>query len=227
MRPGYYLPSPEFHYFLSNLLISGPSREFVSDLYNDNFPPFPDFFHGNDDLREGHGLLITLNVRFEKENAFYQALQDEFTRLFLAPVKVYPYQSVYLDTINIGGIQMSGLMMGESAERVRVFYSEYGFSKTVNLPDDHISFELAFLGRLHSLYEDTGDGEYLVAAKKFIEEHLIRWVPRFCDDLYDTADLFKPVAKILKGLVLYEYEVLMLEIRADKIFSTARCNADK
>jgi TorA maturation chaperone TorD len=211
MRQGYYLPNPEFHYFLSNLFLSGPSREFVSDLWNGTFPAFPDSFPGNDDLREGHGLLITLKDHFEKEDDFYQAFQDEFIRLFFAPVTAYPYQSVYLDTVSIGGVQMSGLMMGESAERVRDSYSEYGFGKTVNLPEDHISFELAFLGRLYSLHENTGDGAYLAAARNFLEEHLIRWVPRFCDDLYDEADLYKPVAKILKGLVLYEYEALMLQ----------------
>lgn len=209
---GYYLPSADFHYFLANLLISGPSREFVSDLCNGTFPALPESFLENDDLKEGYSLLLALKKRFPSEEDLYQAFQDEFTRLFLGgPAMVGPYQSVYLDTINIGGILFSGLMMGESVERVRDFYSEYGFSKTLNLPDDHISFELAFLGRLHSLHENTGDGAYLAAAKKFLQEHLIRWVPRFCDDLYDAADLFKPVAKILKGLVLYEYEALMLQ----------------
>jgi TorA maturation chaperone TorD len=209
---GYYLPSADFHFFLANLLISGPSREFISDLCSDTFPALPESFLENDDLKEGCSLLLALKKRFPSEEDFYQAFQGEFTQFFLGgPAMVHPYQSVYLDTINIGGVLFNGLMMGESAERVKAFYSEYGFGKTVNLPDDHISFELAFLGRLHSLHENTGDGVYLAAAKNFLEEHLIRWAPRFCDDLYDAADLFKPVAKILKGLVLYEYEALMLQ----------------
>lgn len=208
----YYLPSADFHYFLANLLISGPSREFISDLCNDTFPALPESFLENDDLKEGCSLLLELKKRFSREEDFYQAFQDEFTRFFLGgPAMVHPYQSVYLDTINIGGVMLNGLMMGESAEQVKEFYSEYGFGKSVNLPEDHLAFELAFLGRLHSLYEDTGEIIYLVGAKKFLEEHLIRWAPRFCDDLHDAADLFKPVAKILKGLVLYEYEALMLQ----------------
>ena len=210
MKHGYYLPSPGFHYLLSNLFLLGPSHEFISDLWNGLFPVFPDSFSGNYDLTEGHRMLFSLKERFKSEEDFYETFQDEFTELFLAPVRVYPYQSVYLDTINIGGIQMSGLLMGESTETVREFYTRYGFGKTVNLPDDHIAFELAFLGRLHSLYESTGLHRYLTAAREFVEKHLIRWVTRFCDDLYDTADLYKPVAKILKGLVLYEYEALML-----------------
>lgn len=173
-------------------------------------------------------LLLSLKERFKNEEDFHMAFHDEFTALFLAPVRVYPYQSVYLDTINIGGVQMTGLLMGKSAGMVKDFYSEYGFGKTVNLPDDHIAFELAFLGKLHSLYESTGLDRYLSAAREFIEEHLIRWAPRFCDDLYDTADLYKPVAKILKGLVLYEYEALMLTStnRVDAL-SPSRGNADK
>lgn len=207
---GYYLPSPEFHYFLSNLFMSGPSRAFVSDLWNDTFPALPESFLENDDLKEGWSLLLELKKRFPGEEDFCRAFQDEFTRLFLGgPAMVHPYQSVYLDTINIGGVLLNGLMMGESAERVRDFYSEYGFGKTVNLPDDHISFELAFLGRLYSLHENTGDGAYLAAAKKFLEEHLIRWTPRFCDDLYENADLYRPVAKIVKGLLIFEYTNLM------------------
>lgn len=207
---GYYLPSPEFHYFLSNLFISGPSRAFVSDLWNDTFPALPESFLENDDLKEGYGLLLELKKRFSGEEDFYEAFQDEFTRLFLGgPAMVHPYQSVYLDTINIGGVLFNGLMMGESAERVKAFYSEYGFGKTVNLPEDHLAFELAFLGRLHSLYEDTGENIYLVGAKNFLEEHLIRWAPRFCDDLYENADLYRPVAKIVKGLLIFEYTNLM------------------
>lgn len=209
---GYYLPSADFHYFLANLLISGPSREFISDLCNDTFPALPESFLENGDLKEGCSLLLELKKRFPGEEDFYQAFQDEFTRFFLGgPAMVHPYQSVYLDTINLGGVMLNGLMMGESAEQVKEFYSEYGFGKSVNLPEDHLAFELAFLGRLHSLYEETGEIIYLVGAKKFLEEHLIRWAPRFCDDLHDAADLFKPVAKILKGLVLYEYEALMLQ----------------
>ena len=224
-----YTPSAGFHYFLSNLLISGPSREFVSELWHDTFPDLSEAFLENDDLKEGYRLLIELKKRFPNEEGLYQAFQDEFARLFLGgPAMVHPYQSVYLDTINFGGVLLNGLMMGESAERVKEFYSEYGFGKTVNLPEDHISFELAFLGRLHSLHENTGDGAYLAAAKKFLEEHLIRWAPRFCDDLYDAADLLKPVAKILKGLVLYEYEALMLTPtgRSEDI-AHAGCTADK
>jgi TorA maturation chaperone TorD len=228
MRLGYQLPSGDFHYFLANLLLKGPSHGFVSDLWNDAFPAPPDQFCENDAMAEGFRLMTGLKKCFDNMDAFYQAFEGEFTRLFLAPVKVYPYQSVYLDTINLGGVMMSGLMMGESAERVRDFYSKYGFGKTVNLPDDHISFELAFLGRLHSLYENTGDDAYLAAAKNFLEEHLIRWVPRFCDDLNDVADLYKPVAKILKGLVLYQYEALMQATTAEiEPFAHATGHSDK
>lgn len=229
MNHGYYLPSPEFHYVLSTLFLSGPSREFVSDLWKSTFPVFPDSFSSNHHLIEGQKLLLSLGERYFTENDFYEAFQDEFTQLFLAPVKAYPYQSVYLDTVSIGGVQMSGLMMGESAERVRDFYSEYGFGKTVNLPEDHISFELAFLGRLHSFHESTGYVTYLVGAKKFLEENMIRWVPRFCDDLYDAADIYRPVAKIVKGLVLYEYEALMLTTsgQIESAFSHAIGHSDK
>jgi TorA maturation chaperone TorD len=226
---GHYMPTADLHYFLSNLLMSGPSRECVADLWGDAFPAFPDALLKNGDIKEGYGSLLALKKRFTRQEDFYSAFQGEFTRLFLGgPEMVHPYESVYLDTMNIGGVMLNGLMMGESSDRVKEFYSAYGFGKTVNLPEDHISFELAFLGRLHSLHENAGDDAYLSAAKKFHEEHLVRWVPRFCDDLYDAADLFKPVAKILKGLALYEYEALMLTSTNQlEALSPSRGNADK
>ncbi|MBE9555469.1 MAG: molecular chaperone TorD, partial [Proteobacteria bacterium] len=46
--------------------------------------------------------------------------------------------------------------------------------------------------------------------KRFVEEHLIQWVPSFCDKVMDMARMpfFKEMAKATKGFVDYERENL-------------------
>src|SRR3989339_1175084 len=108
-------------------------------------------------------------------------LETEFTRLFRGLDREKspppPYESVYLDR---------GLLYGPSTQDVAERYRCYQIAGKNGEPPDHISLELDFMRLLcekEALAWQTGESaDPLVAEeKKFLEEHLARWLPEFCE----------------------------------------------
>jgi TorA maturation chaperone TorD/Pyruvate/2-oxoacid:ferredoxin oxidoreductase delta subunit len=106
-------------------------------------------------------------------------LEREFTRLFLGPGRpvVHPYESVHRE----------GRMMGHPALNVRRFMADEGVTPAGHTLPDHVSMELAFMAYLTSCEassREEGDGEkavhYLNRQERFLQEHLMRWLPQFC-----------------------------------------------
>ena len=80
-----------------------------------------------------------------------------------------PYESVWLDD--------DRLMRQEPMFQVRAYYAKRDLM-TKNWrtrPDDHLALQLQFLAHLFSL--DSGDA--LAEAARFMDEHLLRWLPQF------------------------------------------------
>jgi anaerobic sulfite reductase subunit A len=52
--------------------------------------------------------------------------------------------------------------------------------------------------------------ECLNLQKEFFDEHLLKWVPAFCDGLYEweMSKFFKGIAKITKGFILLDTMVI-------------------
>ncbi len=111
-----------------------------------------------------------------------EALLLDYTRLFLGPTHVIakPYGSVWLEGENT--------VMGESTMAVQELYTEGGFEISGEFRElpDHIAAELEFLYLL--IYRENearrnGEPEALRAKaalrKRFLDEHLGRWVGPF------------------------------------------------
>lgn len=137
----------------------------------------------------------------------HSALCQEFTALFVGPRPrtVHPYESVYRDSLAVGGQTFQRLLMGESVDRVRAFWSEAGLQpqNPRNYPPDHIGFELGFLAYVGQEFQETGEQRCLDLARRFLEEHVLPWVPTFCAELYalETACFYRGVAQLTNGLL--------------------------
>lgn len=107
----------------------------------------------------------------------------EFAYLFIGPHELAapPYGSVYLDG--------QGEVMGPSTREVVRIYQEEGLALHEDFAElpDHISAELEFLYyliicELKALR--SGDAEEVFRLferqKKFLDDHLLKWVPEFC-----------------------------------------------
>lgn len=149
-------------------------------------------------------------------------LATEFAGLFLNTGKhpIYPFESVYTSTEH--------LMMQRAYDEVLQEYRQAGVNRAPDFkePEDHIALELEFmaiLGRktLESL--ESGDWAeglgYLEKQNDFVNKHLSKWVPQFCQDVERVAQsgFYKGIALIAVELVNSEKETLpelMAEVKS-------------
>lgn len=143
-------------------------------------------------------------------------LAVDYARIFLgAGAKsgdgAYPYESVYTSP--------EGLVMQDARDQVFKLYREEGLDRAeeLNEPEDHIAVELEFMSYLcQKTTEALKDGDkggalgYLKKQNDFLEEHLMRWVPAFCDDVQRVAlgDFYKAVANITIGYLSMEKDLI-------------------
>ncbi len=150
-------------------------------------------------LREPAFSKALSNAGCRLESDVFDLLEDEladqlaveFTRLFIGPGKhVSPHESVHRDT---GG----GQLWGEATGEVMSFINRCGFAfspEYLGLPD-HISVEMEFMealvAREAGAWGRNNPGEatkLLKLEKDFIDNHLGRWIPRFCREVMASAD---------------------------------------
>jgi TorA maturation chaperone TorD len=127
------------------------------------------------------------------EAELLEDLAVEYTRLFLGPGKhISPHESVHHQ--REGG--QWGKLWGASTVEVKRFIEATGLSyneEFKGLPD-HISVEFEFMQQLtlreeKAWKEDPGQTQSCrQVEKKFIEEHLICWVPSFCEKVIEETE---------------------------------------
>jgi len=142
-------------------------------------------------------------------------LSVEYTRLFRGVKRSYgpppPYESVYVE---------KGLVMGESTAEVKKKYTEAGVALANNLkgePPDHIGLELDFMRHLCGEEADAWGGgkkdmalKHLDMENAFLREHLVKWIPKFCDIIVKETklDFYRGLARLTKGFIKYDMEQL-------------------
>lgn len=135
--------------------------------------------------------------------------KEEYNRLFVGPnaLPAPLWESVYLSKEHI--------MFGEQTLLVREIYKQHGLSfvRENNEPDDHIVTELEFLNYLIERTIISTDlmtkQRYLDAQLSFLNDHLVKWCPQFCE-LFSKAtqlDLYKGVALLLDEYIQLEIEL--------------------
>lgn len=149
-----------------------------------------------------------------------ETLVPEYHRLFVGPesLPAPPYESVYREGWRV---------MGESTLDVQRQYEEAGYAldPARHDPPDHVTAELAFLALLaeaEAAAWETGDLHavlsWLRRARAFLDEHLARWVPVFCDRVQAStmSPFYWSLAGLLRDVVRLDLEwsrarVAMLE----------------
>jgi TorA maturation chaperone TorD len=164
------------------------------------------------------GVLSDLGVQLRSdflqkpEEELLDDLAVEYAGLFLGPGgHISPHESVHHQR----GDGHSGLLWGESTAEVKKFIESTGLSydsEYTGLPD-HISVELEFMQQLtlreeEAWKEEDKDGatNCLKIEKKFLEEHLIRWIPIFCEKVIELAELpfYREMAALTKNFIEFD-----------------------
>lgn len=170
---------------------------------------------GSEELLEGYELLNNyLN------SPLLDPLTDlavDYAKVFLGAGKTeselcaYPYESVYTSP--------ERLLMQDARDEVLEKYREFGLdkSKDLNEPEDHISFELEFMGKLCVLTREALAAEddskvsfYLNEQKRFLADHLLNWIPEFCGDIekHGNTDFYKGIARITEAFLKMDVDMV-------------------
>ena len=142
-----------------------------------------------------------------------EELACEYTRLFLGPGKhVGPHESLHRD-------DHPAQHWGPSTAEVKRFIEHHGLAydpEFTGMPD-HIAVEFQFMAEMAGAEADAIErGQHAEAAQAreiqrvFHEEHLSRWIPKFCDKVIELAnlDFYKDFARMAAALVEAENEEL-------------------
>ncbi len=179
---------------LSSMYLCQPTREAVENWKKLLSEDIPDL------LADSKNALGQIDPNSELK---LEDLLWEYTRLFIGPYKLPcpPWESVYTSP--------QRLMMQEACDEVKSSYNEIGL--TVNNPDimpDHIGIELNFLALLYEKMESNPEKRlsYLAFAKRFLDEHLTRWIFQFTADMEEAADTFfyKTLARVTRNFIMTE-----------------------
>lgn len=174
-------------------------------------------------------LGVNLGDEFyaQPEDELLEELAIEYTHLFLGPGKhISPHESVHHERDD----GKWGQLWGNSTVDVKKFVETLGLSykeSDTSIPD-HISVEMEMMQKLaereqQAWGEDKVDEALycLKAERMFVEDHLIRWVPSFCDKVEDQAEMtfYREMAKVTRDFIELEKSSL------DKYISEAMATA--
>jgi TorA maturation chaperone TorD len=197
-----------FYEFLSEVFLKSVPRKFIEDVKKGIFsvPKVK-----NKDIEAGFKEVFDyINKRSSNIEELLKEIADEYVRLFLGPVKaeVSPYQSTYEGNV----------IYGETTLRLRNIFRQAGLriSQKAGVGEDHLGIELKFMAYLCGRAVDERNvKEILELQRRFLEENMLPWVPKFCDDVIKSrgADFYRGMARVTKGF-LKEDRALIYELIA-------------
>lgn len=140
-------------------------------------------------------------------------LEFEYNRLFVGPGRLIapPYESVYRTSDH--------LVMGETTLDAKKAYREIGlYARNAGRePEDHIAIELEYLEEIQKkclvsleLADNVEVVRMVRLERDFLENHLMRWVPEFCQRITEGTrlNLFSAMADVLSHLVIKDMEII-------------------
>lgn len=146
-----------------------------------------------------HEVLVLVKDMFRiKSDETPDLIEIDFAHIFPGPLnRLPPYESLYEKYIpgESGG---AGVKITDG---LRSFYASAGLMMDAgaNLLPDHLSTELLFMSYLT-------ENDLVEHQRRFLEEHLFRWVPGYCDEMcrHAATSFFKEIANLLKEFILSE-----------------------
>lgn len=192
--------------FLATAYRQEVTSEFLQQLRD------PEFL----EILSGLGIQLTSDFLQKPEEELLDDLAVEFAGLFLGPGgHISPHESVHHQRDGVEG----GMLWGETTAEVKKFIESAGpdYSPEYTGLPDHISVELEFMEALarHEEQAWSVDDEEeafrcLDMERRFLEEHLSRWVPAFCDKVMATAELsfYRELAGLTKRFIEFDWQEL-------------------
>lgn len=147
------------------------------------------FFLRAPDEEALQAIRLDFNIDATEES---YVIAEDFDRLFSVPHgNLQPFESLY-----------AGMADG-SYKDVSIFYAETGLmiGEDFEVAPDHLAVELLFMSYL--VENNKTDLEL-----KFLEQHLMNWVPDFCDTVTEAAktEFYRKIAAVIKDFLTTEYE---------------------
>ncbi|MEE8428802.1 MAG: molecular chaperone TorD family protein [Gammaproteobacteria bacterium] len=189
--------------FLAGIYRDPPTESFLQQVAD------PSFISALSDL----GINLSPDSIGLSNEHTVRDLAVEYTGLFIGPGKhISPHESVHRK--NEGG----GLW-GKSTADVKYFIqsSGYKYRQEFNGLPDHISVELEFMGGI-SGQEAGGWRQQDVrlirntrqVQQEFLTEHLVNWLPQFCSEVIEAAELayYREMAMLTNRFMEFEVEEL-------------------
>lgn len=175
---------------LSSIYLCKPAREALENWKGLLSEDTPDY------LLDMKNVVAGIDLSSEQE---LEDLLWEYTRLFVGPYKLPcpPWESVYTSS--------KRLMMQEAYATVKDLYREAGLTmNNSGIMYDHVGAELNFIAVLFKNIElKSRNCSYENIAKRFFNEHLMRWIPQFAQDMETASNslLYKTVACATRNLI--------------------------
>lgn len=188
---------------LSSVFAREPDENFIRNLNSSSLRP-----------------LVAGERKWDKEfwaqskEKICEDLAVEYTRLFLGPKNHNPpYESLY----NIKEGEPRQIWGSAAVEVKRIIEgSGLSFKEDYGGIPDHISIELEFMQKLVKKEEgfweeqkyDSLLSKTIKIEKKFIDEHLEKWIPEFCQKVIKAAklDFYRNLAEFTKDFIITEKE---------------------
>lgn len=125
----------------------------------------------------------------------------DFSGLFLRPdFHLSPHESLYNYPLG-----ETPRLWGRATEEVQAFYRSAGLmiDEEADLIPDHVGVELLFMSFLV-------ENNLVDRQRAFMEDHLLRWVPDYCDEIEKHAGttFYKELAVLVKDFIASDYEEL-------------------
>jgi len=146
------------------------------------------------------------------EEKLIEDLAVEYARLFIGPGKhISPHESIHHQREDGDW----GTLWGAGTVDVKKFIAATGLNYEADYKGmpDHISVEFEFMAALIRREKQAWDENDEAVAKncmnvqkKFLEEHLIRWIPDFCEKVIQQTELpfYRAVAKLTRSFINFE-----------------------
>lgn len=195
------------YWFLARFYLERPESCFLSDLSSSITASMES---------EANASLMQMSDeirRIQGDGTASTALGVEYTRLFRGIEEGYgpppPYESVYREN----------RLMGDSTMDVMRHYQASGFGiidETAG-PQDHLGVELKFMSLLcfneHEAWSKddmTGAIQIIQRQRSFLKEHLMAWVPAYCDRIMEESRqaYYSSVAKLTLDTIRAELSLL-------------------
>lgn len=211
---------------LSALYLELPNSKMIQSMFDTEFKLGLSSAVSNfeaDEIKEGLTLIASFITAFKEQSTeeVLKRISIDRTRLLRGVSQQHspppPYESVYRD----------GRLYSESTIEVSQIYCRLGITlpQTWTEPPDYIGIELDFMrlicqGEKEAWQTDSFDKalEHLEVGGDFLKKHILQWVPRFCEEMYNKAELdfYKGIAHFTSGFVAYDSSLADQQIMAVK-----------